>query len=75
MENSGFIFPSGYRNSKFYGYYRPKQETRDGKLDDYGNPIPESASEVGNVAADWASVYEKLKDFMQSLIDQFKTNN
>ena len=75
MENPGFTTPSGYRNSKFYGYYRPKQETRDGKLDDYENPLPESASEVRDVAADWASVYEKLKEFMQSLIDQFKTNN
>ena len=32
-ENPYAILPSQYGDSEFYGYYRPKEETPDGKLD------------------------------------------
>jgi|GEM_PF-1546603 len=46
IENAWHITASQYRTSKFYGFYRPKVETPDGKVDDNGNPIaiPATAS-------------------------------
>jgi surface antigen len=38
-ENTYHILPSVYRSSEFYGYYRPIEETNDGKIDENGNPI------------------------------------
>ncbi|MEY1639109.1 RHS repeat-associated core domain-containing protein [Tenuifilum osseticum] len=39
MENPYAIYPEQYRDSEFYGYYRPVTETPDGKIDNNGNPV------------------------------------
>ena len=41
-ENPYEILPGQYRKSEFYGYYRPKTETPDGKIDSNGNPVSKS---------------------------------
>jgi len=38
-ENPYAISPEEYRDSEFYGYYRPINETPDGKLDNNGNTV------------------------------------
>ncbi|NMC33977.1 MAG: CHAP domain-containing protein, partial [Veillonellaceae bacterium] len=38
-ENPYAISPEQYRDSEFYGYYRPVTETPDGKIDNNGNPV------------------------------------
>jgi RHS repeat-associated protein len=49
-ENGYAIKPEQYKNSKFYGYYRPKNETPDGKLDNTDNSsssISSTQSSIG----------------------------
>jgi len=38
-ENPYAISPEQYRDSEFYGYYRPVTETPDGKIDNNGKPV------------------------------------
>jgi len=47
-ENKYAIAPEDYRDSEFYGYYRPINETPDGKLDENGEPIAENSSSDEN---------------------------
>jgi hypothetical protein len=76
-ENSEYAAAEDYRDSEFYGFYRPINETPDGKLDNNGNPVSSTSSsqtatlEGFNLAPlQEASVQDNTKVVNNSLIQQ-----
>ncbi|PWG78032.1 RHS repeat-associated core domain-containing protein, partial [Pararcticibacter amylolyticus] len=63
-ENAYYLSPKAYRDSEFYGYYRPVKETPDGKLD--GGKKNEGGTNNSNANPKTTQGEEQVNEFVPS---------